>query len=163
MSIAKAGIITTLNARTSILAAANPVRSKYQLNLPITRIIDLQPTLISRFDLLYTVLDQMDKVADIRLAWAKHLVGLYLEDAPVTGGGEDILVGHLHRDTGIINWLTGALLFSLCKNCPLISTTLALVSNPSSPKKPGTNLSNPTSRCGTWATTLGPARNEPQR
>ncbi|KAF8955053.1 MCM2/3/5 family-domain-containing protein [Flammula alnicola] len=80
VSIAKAGIITTLNARTSILAAANPVGSKYDVNLPITRNIDLPPTLISRFDLLYLVLDQVDDSLDRRLA--QHLVGLYLEDAP---------------------------------------------------------------------------------
>ena len=89
MSIAKAGIITTLNARTSILAAANPVGSKYIREWPITRNIDLPPTLISRFDLLYLVLDNVDEVSDRRLA--QHLVGLYLEDSPETGG-EDILV-----------------------------------------------------------------------
>ncbi|KAF9016573.1 cell division control protein 54 [Hymenopellis radicata] len=80
VSIAKAGIITTLNARTSILAAANPVGSKYDVDLPITRNIDLPPTLISRFDLLYLVLDQVDEQLDRRLA--EHLVGLYLEDTP---------------------------------------------------------------------------------
>ncbi|KAF9485740.1 cell division control protein 54 [Pholiota conissans] len=82
VSIAKAGIITTLNARTSILAAANPVGSKYDVNLPITRNIDLPPTLISRFDLLYLVLDQVDDELDRKLA--RHLVGLYLEDTPAT-------------------------------------------------------------------------------
>ncbi|KAL4067424.1 MCM2/3/5 family-domain-containing protein [Scleroderma yunnanense] len=89
VSIAKAGIITTLNARTSILAAANPVESKYNVDLPVTRNIDLPPTLISRFDLLYLVLDQVDETLDRRLA--QHLVSLYLEDAPLTGGGDDIL------------------------------------------------------------------------
>ncbi|GAA6064631.1 hypothetical protein JCM10212_000600 [Sporobolomyces blumeae] len=84
VSIAKAGIITTLNARTSILAAANPVGSKYNLNWPITRNIDLPPTLISRFDLLYLVLDKIDDKSDRMLA--KHLVGLYLEDTPQTAG-----------------------------------------------------------------------------
>lgn len=88
VSIAKAGIITTLNARTSILAAANPVGSKYNLAWPITKNIDLPPTLISRFDLLYLVLDKIDEISDRRLA--KHLVGLYLEDRPPTGG-DDIL------------------------------------------------------------------------
>ncbi|KAF8128562.1 MCM2/3/5 family-domain-containing protein [Boletus edulis] len=77
-----------LNARTSILAAANPVESKYNVDLPITRNIDLPPTLISRFDLLYLVLDRVDETLDRRLA--QHLVGLYLEDAPDTGG-HDIL------------------------------------------------------------------------
>jgi len=88
VSIAKAGIITTLNARTSILAAANPINSKYDAKLPITKNIDLPPTLISRFDLLYLIVDRVDESADRRLA--QHLVDLYTEDAPETGG-EDIL------------------------------------------------------------------------
>jgi DNA replication licensing factor MCM4 len=92
VSIAKAGIITTLNARTSILAAANPVNSKYNPKLPIPANIDLPPTLISRFDLLYLVLDKIDETTDRRLA--KHLVSLYLEDRPDTGG-QDILVSIL--------------------------------------------------------------------
>ncbi|KAK0527182.1 MCM DNA helicase complex subunit [Tilletia horrida] len=89
VSIAKAGIITTLNARTSILAAANPVGSKYNPRLPITRNIDLPPTLISRFDLVYLVLDKVDEAADRRLA--RHLVGLYLDDAPPTGSSYETL------------------------------------------------------------------------
>ena len=88
MSIAKAGIITTLNARTSILAAANPVGSKYNRNQTISQNLDLPPTLISRFDLLYLVLDNVDEALDRKLA--QHLVGLYLEDAPETGG-QDVL------------------------------------------------------------------------
>jgi DNA replication licensing factor MCM4 len=93
VSIAKAGIITTLNARTSILAAANPVGSKYNLAWPITRNIDLPPTLISRFDLLYLVLDKIDEVNDRRLA--RHLVNLYLEDRPATGGTDIMVRSHL--------------------------------------------------------------------
>ena len=89
MSIAKAGIITTLNARTSILAAANPVGSSYNRNATITQNVDLPPTLISRFDLLYLVLDQVDEAIDRKLA--QHLVSLYLEDAP-DSGAEDYLV-----------------------------------------------------------------------
>ncbi|KAJ3527176.1 hypothetical protein NMY22_g9884 [Coprinellus aureogranulatus] len=88
VSIAKAGIITTLNARTSILAAANPVGSKYDVDLPVTRNIDLPPTLISRFDLLYLVLDQVDENLDRKLA--QHLVSLYLEDRPM-GANQDVL------------------------------------------------------------------------
>ncbi|KAJ1027425.1 hypothetical protein NDA18_003431 [Ustilago nuda] len=88
LSIAKAGIITTLNARASILAAANPTGSRYNVNLPITKNIDLPPTLISRFDLVYLVLDKIDEANDRRLA--RHLVSLYFEDKPDTGG-KDIL------------------------------------------------------------------------
>ncbi|TIB11554.1 hypothetical protein E3P89_02259 [Wallemia ichthyophaga] len=97
VSIAKAGIITTLNARTSILAAANPVQSKYNVKLPITKNIDLPPTLISRFDLLYLVLDNIDEFADRKLA--RHLVSMYIEDAPETAGsdvlGLDILTAYI--------------------------------------------------------------------
>ncbi|KAF4547475.1 DNA replication licensing factor mcm4-like protein [Elsinoe fawcettii] len=80
VSIAKAGIITTLNARTSILASANPIGSKYNPALPVPQNIDLPPTLLSRFDLVYLVLDRVDEMNDRRLA--KHLVGMYLEDTP---------------------------------------------------------------------------------
>ncbi|CAO1614734.1 unnamed protein product [Parajaminaea phylloscopi] len=89
VSIAKAGIITTLNARTSVLAAANPVGSRYNVRLPITRNIDLPPTLISRFDLVYLVLDKVDESSDRRLA--RHLVGLYLEDTPSHGTKSDVI------------------------------------------------------------------------
>ncbi|CCE62733.1 hypothetical protein TPHA_0D00920 [Tetrapisispora phaffii CBS 4417] len=80
ISIAKAGIITTLNARTSVLASANPIGSRYNPNLPVTENIDLPPPLLSRFDLVYLVLDKVDEGTDRQLA--KHLTSLYLEDRP---------------------------------------------------------------------------------
>ncbi|RMZ91514.1 hypothetical protein DV736_g1241, partial [Chaetothyriales sp. CBS 134916] len=89
VSIAKAGIITTLNARTSILASANPIGSKYNPNLPVPQNIDLPPTLLSRFDLVYLVLDRVDEVNDRRMA--KHLVGMYLEDTPENAAKEEVL------------------------------------------------------------------------
>ncbi|KAH7119085.1 MCM2/3/5 family-domain-containing protein [Dendryphion nanum] len=89
VSIAKAGIITTLNARTSILASANPIGSKYNPNLPVPQNIDLPPTLLSRFDLVYLVLDRIDEQNDRRLA--RHLVGMYLEDAPDNASKNEIL------------------------------------------------------------------------
>ncbi|KAF2711307.1 DNA replication licensing factor mcm4 [Pleomassaria siparia CBS 279.74] len=89
VSIAKAGIITTLNARTSLLASANPIGSKYNINLPVPQNIDLPPTLLSRFDLVYLVLDRIDEQADRRLA--RHLVGMYLEDEPENASKDEIL------------------------------------------------------------------------
>ncbi|KAI5954479.1 mcm4 [Candida jiufengensis] len=80
ISIAKAGIITTLNARTSILASANPINSRYDPNLPVTANIDLPPPLLSRFDLVYLILDKVDERIDRQLA--RHLTDMYLEDAP---------------------------------------------------------------------------------
>ena len=49
VSVAKAGIIATLNARTSVLASANPVGSRYNPRLSIVDNIHLPPSLISRF------------------------------------------------------------------------------------------------------------------
>jgi len=75
VSIAKAGIVTTLNARTSILASANPKESRYNPELSVVQNIQLMPTLLSRFDLIYLVLDQPNELRDRKLA--KHIVSLY--------------------------------------------------------------------------------------
>lgn len=77
VSIAKAGIIATLNARTSILASANPVESRYNPSLSVVENIQLPPTLLSRFDLIYLILDSPNVSNDRMLA--QHLVGLYYE------------------------------------------------------------------------------------
>ena len=58
VSIAKAGIVCTLSSRVSILAAANPVNSRYDPNLSVMQNLQLPPTLLSRFDLIYLILDK---------------------------------------------------------------------------------------------------------
>jgi DNA replication licensing factor MCM4 len=58
VSVAKAGIIATLNARTSVLAAANPRTSRYDPRASIVDNINLPPSLLSRFDLVYLLLDK---------------------------------------------------------------------------------------------------------
>lgn len=78
VSVAKAGIITTLNARTSILASANPIGSKYNPDLSVIQNIDLPPTLLSRFDLVYLMLDKVDERSDRQLA--QHLARIYLDN-----------------------------------------------------------------------------------
>ena len=88
VSVAKAGIICTLNARTSILASANPVESRYNPRLSVVENIRLPPTLLSRFDLIYLILDKPTPENDRRLA--KHLVSLYCADA-----------GNIYRDTTV--------------------------------------------------------------
>ena len=75
MSVAKAGIICTLNARTAILAAANPVGSKYNAKLSVVDNIKLPPTLLSRFDLIYLMLDSQTQAGDTALA--NHIVSMY--------------------------------------------------------------------------------------
>lgn len=78
VSIAKAGIIASLNARTSVLACANPSGSRYNPRLSVIDNIHLPPTLLSRFDLIYLILDKADEQTDRRLA--KHIVALHFED-----------------------------------------------------------------------------------
>ncbi|XP_054716412.1 DNA replication licensing factor mcm7-B-like [Uloborus diversus] len=68
ISIAKAGIMTTLNARVSILAAANPAYGRYNPKRSIEQNIQLPAALLSRFDLLWLIQDKPDKENDKRLA-----------------------------------------------------------------------------------------------
>lgn len=62
--VSKAGITTTLPARTTLLAAANPEHGRFDPYAPISEQIDLDPTLISRFDLIFTLKDQNDEQLD---------------------------------------------------------------------------------------------------
>ncbi|KAL0479063.1 DNA replication licensing factor MCM4 [Acrasis kona] len=77
VSVAKAGIICSLNARTSVLAAANPKESRYNDFLSIVDNIQLPPTLLSRFDLIFLLRDIPDQRRDMELA--RHIVGMHLE------------------------------------------------------------------------------------
>ncbi|KAI9922300.1 hypothetical protein PsorP6_001218 [Peronosclerospora sorghi] len=78
VSIAKAGIICSLNARASILASANPIESRYNPNKSVVENVNIVPTLLSRFDLIYLILDKPQPEADRKLA--KHIVALYYDE-----------------------------------------------------------------------------------
>merc|ERR1719486_1072488 len=71
ISIAKAGIMTSLNARVSILAAANPAYGRYNFNKSVEANVQLPAALLSRFDLLWLIADKSDREQDLRLA--KHI------------------------------------------------------------------------------------------
>merc|ERR1712151_395768 len=68
ISIAKAGITTTLNCRTTVLAAANPIYGRYNPYKSPVENIDLPAALLSRFDLLFLLLDTVDQDKDTQLA-----------------------------------------------------------------------------------------------
>ncbi|GFE54810.1 DNA replication licensing factor [Babesia ovis] len=68
VTIAKAGIVATLNARTAILASANPINSRYDKRKAVVENINLAPSLFSRFDLIYLVLDCIEPNEDKTIA-----------------------------------------------------------------------------------------------
>merc|ERR1712048_236424 len=68
VSIAKAGITTTLNTRTTIIAAANPQYGRYDPYKSPVENTDLPAALLSRFDLLFLLLDTVDPDKDRQLA-----------------------------------------------------------------------------------------------
>ena len=74
-SIAKGGIVATLNARTSILAAANPMYGKYDPFKNITENVNLPVPLLTRFDLIFVVRDIPSKERDRNIA--KHIIDLH--------------------------------------------------------------------------------------
>ncbi len=74
-SIAKGGIVATLNARTSILAAANPMYGKYDPFKNITENVNLPIPLLTRFDLIFVVRDIPTKEKDEKIA--RHIIELH--------------------------------------------------------------------------------------
>ncbi|ELZ23431.1 MCM family protein [Haloterrigena salina JCM 13891] len=72
ISVSKAGINATLKSRCSLLGAANPKYGRFDQYEPIGEQIDLEPALISRFDLIFTVTDQPDEEKDKNLA--EHII-----------------------------------------------------------------------------------------
>ncbi len=81
-SIAKGGIVATLNARTSILAAANPMYGKYDPFKNITENVALPIPLLTRFDLIFVVRDIPSKEKDRNIA--QHIIGLHKKSATDT-------------------------------------------------------------------------------
>lgn len=83
ISISKAGITTTLNARTSILAAANPLYGRYNPKVSPVENINLPAALLSRFDILFLILDTPSVEDDERLAQHIAYVHIHEEHPPM--------------------------------------------------------------------------------
>ena len=78
ISIAKAGITTTLNSRCSVLAAANSVFGRWD-DTKAEENIDFMPTILSRFDTIFIVKDEHDERRDVTLA--KHVMQVHMNAA----------------------------------------------------------------------------------
>ncbi|KAL5600053.1 hypothetical protein FOVSG1_007865 [Fusarium oxysporum f. sp. vasinfectum] len=89
ISISKAGISTTLNARTSILAAANPVYGRYNPRISPVENINLPAALLSRFDILFLLLDTPTRETDEQLA--KHVAFVHMNSRHPDIGTDNVV------------------------------------------------------------------------
>ncbi|KAL1495644.1 hypothetical protein AB1Y20_016511 [Prymnesium parvum] len=95
ISIAKAGIHATLNARASILAAANPEGGRYDRKKNLRQNLNLTSAIMSRFDLFFVVLDEQEERTDFAIA--RHIVALHQTGRAPRYGNSDYTTSDLQR------------------------------------------------------------------
>ena len=81
ISITKAGIKATLNARTSILAAANPINGRYDRCKSLRYNINMSAPIMSRFDLFFILIDECNEVVDYWIA--QRIVNFHTNDQQI--------------------------------------------------------------------------------
>lgn len=87
ISISKAGIVTTLQARCGIIAAANPIGGRYNSTIPFSANVELTEPILSRFDVLCVVRDTVEPSEDERLA--RFIVGSHSRSHPQSQANQD--------------------------------------------------------------------------
>ncbi|UKJ89333.1 DNA replication licensing factor, mcm4 component [Theileria orientalis] len=96
VTIAKAGIVATLKAETAILASCNPINSRYDKSKAVIENINIPPSLFTRFDLIYLVLDHIDRDTDEMISMSisrdflKPLQAASSGDSSEAGGNRDV-------------------------------------------------------------------------
>lgn len=87
ISISKAGIVTSLQARCAVIAAANPIGGRYDPSLTFAENVDLTEPILSRFDVLCVVRDQVDPIQDEKLA--RFVIDSHIRHHPSGNNPED--------------------------------------------------------------------------
>lgn len=96
ISISKAGIVTQLQARCSVIAAANPIGGRYDPSRTLAENVELSDPILSRFDVMCVVRDQVDPIQDQRLA--EFVVGNHIRAHPTRVAA--VLAGEPVEDVG---------------------------------------------------------------
>jgi len=89
VTISKANVQASLKAETSVLAAANPKFGRFDPYQPIAQQIDLPPTLINRFDIIFTLKDLPNKIKDARIA--THVLSEHTKETETLLISKDLL------------------------------------------------------------------------
>lgn len=79
VSVAKGGIVATLNARAAVLAAGNPALGRYEPYRTVAENIALPVTILSRFDLIFVLRDEPEKELDTKMS--EHILNLHMTGA----------------------------------------------------------------------------------
>lgn len=87
ISISKAGIVTTLQARCSVIAAANPIRGRYNASIPFAQNVELTEPILSRFDVLCVVKDTVEPEQDHILA--ENVISSHIRSHPQFDANND--------------------------------------------------------------------------
>ncbi|KAM7468806.1 hypothetical protein LguiB_016368 [Lonicera macranthoides] len=96
ISISKAGIVTSLQARCSVIAAANPIGGRYDSSKNFSQNVELTDPIVSRFDILCVVKDVVDPVVDEMLA--KFVVDSHFKSQPKGANLDDKSAGNSQED-----------------------------------------------------------------
>lgn len=99
ISISKAGIVTTLQARCAVVAAANPIGGRYNGTVPFSQNVELTEPILSRFDILCVVRDTVDPSEDERLA--QFVVGSHGRAHPLGNAAENATQEDTQQESGM--------------------------------------------------------------
>lgn len=97
ISISKAGIVTSLQARCSVIAAANPIGGRYDASMTFTENVNLSDPILSRFDILCVVRDEIDPIQDQHLA--EFVVNSHIRHHPAKI--EETVIGKKENDLAL--------------------------------------------------------------
>merc|ERR1719367_243063 len=105
ISISKAGIVTTLKARCSVIAAANPIGGRYDPSMTFSDNVDLTEPILSRFDILCVVRDTVDSIIDEHLA--RFVVGSHMRSHPLATDEDHQVMSEVEQSLAATTSLAG--------------------------------------------------------